>query len=398
MKTSLRRAEKQVLGGSFALALLLGGLGWLVAGANTSLPIAPAPAPPSPNGFDLYVAAARAIVPANPPVDPVNDSTIRTPTQAALLYTSKRRSAWLNGNAAAWKLFRQAQAAQCLHPAKPVMPYGMLRELARGKTIEAKEWKSRGQWNRAMGSALETVEMGHDIERGAPLIGGLVGVAITHIGAASGADVPPHLSAKEAAQNARRLETLMAGSVGLSAILREEKRAIQINVLSRKTGFIASVLRPPHRVAASVGTMIDAFIAQVDKPFPAQTIPPKPAGWFAAEAAMLYPIFTRASFNWARRTATEQQLLLRLALRAYRLDNGAYPQNLARLAPHYLAHVPLDPFGRGAWRYKREGDSYLAWSIGPDGKDDGGTSIKPRKAGKRIVIYQDSAGDTVAAP
>ncbi len=402
MKTPLRRAEKRLLGGSLALALLLGGLGLFLARANAPLDAAPPPAPPNPNGFDLYVAAAKAIVPATPPVDQLQDTVVRTPQQADLLYTAKRRAAWLARNTPAWALFRQAQAAQSRHPAWPVTSYQILRDLARSKSIESKEWKARGQWNAAMASSLDTIEMGHDIERGAPLIGGLVGVVVTAIGAASGEDVPPHLNAREAAQSARRLENLMKTGVPLSAILREEKRVVQSNILTGKPLYpnrVVALLRPPRRIAATVGTMMDGLIAEADKPFALQSAPPAPTGWFGAEAAILHPVFTRAYFNWARRAAIEQQLLLRLALRAYRLDYGAYPPTPAQLAPRYLAQVPVDPFGRGAiWRYKRVGDSYAAWSIGPDRTDNGGKPIARRKKDKRIIIYPESRGDIVAAP
>lgn len=47
---------------------------------------------------------------------------------------------------------------------------------------------------------------------------------------------------------------------------------------------------------------------------------------------------------------------------------------------------------------RRQGDSYAAWSIGPDGKDDSGQSIARRKRAKRLVIYPESLGDYVAAP
>ena len=65
-----------------------------------------------------------------------------------------------------------------------------------------------------------------------------------------------------------------------------------------------------------------------------------------------------------------------LALRAYRVENGAYPTKLADLAPKYLAKLPDDPFAKsGPLGYKLTGDKYILYSIGPDGKDSGGTPI-----------------------
>ncbi|HEX9998358.1 MAG TPA: hypothetical protein VGB45_14565, partial [Abditibacterium sp.] len=116
--------------------------------------------------------------------------------------------------------------------------------------------------------------------------------------------------------------------------------------------------------------------------------------------AVYYPQMARRGiWNYARRKATNQNLLLRLALRAYRLENGTYPEKISQLAPKYLKKVPVDPFGKGEiWRYKRNGDTFLAWSVGPDGKDDGGKSIPPRKNNGRVIIMQDSKGDWIARP
>ena len=63
---------------------------------------------------------------------------------------------------------------------------------------------------------------------------------------------------------------------------------------------------------------------------------------------------------------------LALGLAGYRHDRGAYPARLAELCPAYVAEMPLDLFGDGDFRYRREDDGYLVYSIGPNGKDDGG--------------------------
>ena len=97
-------------------------------------------------------------------------------------------------------------------------------------------------------------------------------------------------------------------------------------------------------------------------------------------------------------------LLTTLALRAYSLDHGAYPPTLAALAPHYLQTVPADPFAlSGSLRYKLTGTKYVLYSVGPDGKDDGGTAIfdrmKPAQTAggdPRRYVQQDSQGDIVA--
>jgi hypothetical protein len=61
-----------------------------------------------------------------------------------------------------------------------------------------------------------------------------------------------------------------------------------------------------------------------------------------------------------------------LALAAYRADHGSYPATLAELAPKYIAKVPKDIFNDADLHYKREAGGYLLYSVGQNGKDDGG--------------------------
>ncbi len=61
-----------------------------------------------------------------------------------------------------------------------------------------------------------------------------------------------------------------------------------------------------------------------------------------------------------------------LALAIYRADHGAYPEKLPQLSPKYLPEVPRDLFADGPLRYQRQGSGYLLYSVGINGKDDGG--------------------------
>lgn len=69
------------------------------------------------------------------------------------------------------------------------------------------------------------------------------------------------------------------------------------------------------------------------------------------------------------RTRTMQRLLAAsLELRGIKQESGTYPLEFK---------APLDPFGDGTpLLYKREGDSYILYSVGPDGIDDGGAEIQ----------------------
>ena len=72
---------------------------------------------------------------------------------------------------------------------------------------------------------------------------------------------------------------------------------------------------------------------------------------------------------------------LAFTLAAYRADHGAYPTKLADLSPKYVATIPKDRFTDGDLHYSLQGGGYLLYSIGPNGKDDGGKGVEDRKEG-----------------
>jgi hypothetical protein len=64
---------------------------------------------------------------------------------------------------------------------------------------------------------------------------------------------------------------------------------------------------------------------------------------------------------------------LGFALAEYRADHSAYPRQLTELSPHYVALLPIDVFANGAAvHYRRQGDGYVLYSVGWNGRDDGG--------------------------
>jgi hypothetical protein len=68
-----------------------------------------------------------------------------------------------------------------------------------------------------------------------------------------------------------------------------------------------------------------------------------------------------------------------LAVERYRLGHdGRLPDRLSDLVPDYLPSVPLDPFCAEALRYKPLKNGFVVYSIGPDGRDNGGVD-KPER-------------------
>ena len=63
---------------------------------------------------------------------------------------------------------------------------------------------------------------------------------------------------------------------------------------------------------------------------------------------------------------------LSLSLAHYRLEQGQYPDKLTDLMPQYTAKVIDDFFVEKPLHYERQGTGYLLYSVGKNGKDDGG--------------------------
>ena len=70
-----------------------------------------------------------------------------------------------------------------------------------------------------------------------------------------------------------------------------------------------------------------------------------------------------------------------LAVERYRLAHASLPETLDRLVPDYLAAVPADPFDGAPLRYQRVDRGFLVYSVGEDGRDDGGKQ-EPKKTEK----------------
>jgi hypothetical protein len=78
----------------------------------------------------------------------------------------------------------------------------------------------------------------------------------------------------------------------------------------------------------------------------------------------------------ARSVAALRLVMTELTVRGYAAKNGKPPMALAELVPALLPAVPIDPFSNRPLVYRVTTNSFLLYSVGPDGKDDQGTPIK----------------------
>ncbi len=80
------------------------------------------------------------------------------------------------------------------------------------------------------------------------------------------------------------------------------------------------------------------------------------------------------------------------ALAAWHAEKGNYPKDLAELIPDYLPRVPIDEFSGGPLVYKPGDAGYLLYSVGRNGRDDGGESSKSSNADDIVIRAGDQAG------
>jgi hypothetical protein len=99
------------------------------------------------------------------------------------------------------------------------------------------------------------------------------------------------------------------------------------------------------------------------------------------------PNFKRAVWKCAL-TETERRLVITaIALKRYQKLNGEFPEALDRLVPKFMPSVPFDCMdGRPLHYHPRDKDSFLLYSAGEDGRDDGGDPA-PRKSGEKPGLW-----------
>ncbi|MFO0964004.1 MAG: hypothetical protein U0793_00260 [Gemmataceae bacterium] len=95
---------------------------------------------------------------------------------------------------------------------------------------------------------------------------------------------------------------------------------------------------------------------------------------FAADVgvALFLSSLTRLIQASDRAEQVQRNGRIAFALAIYKSDHGAYPKTLGALVPKYLATVPGDFFTGKDLVYRPSETGYLFYSLGPNGKDDGG--------------------------
>lgn len=89
--------------------------------------------------------------------------------------------------------------------------------------------------------------------------------------------------------------------------------------------------------------------------------------------------------------AAKQLTVAAIALKRYQLKHGNYPTDLKSLVPEFISTVPVDPVDSQPLRYRQNTDrTFLLYSIGENGKDDGGDPSLEKSVESPSFQWQNS--------
>ena len=263
-------------------------------------------------------------------------------------------------------------------------------------------------------SALDAVELGQVVCRGGRFLDALYGHTCASIGRVPLWRHLDMMTDGDCRQGIRRLETIEVERVPLTATLREERACVLIGLKKAfsdwryysanndpderdhpdliRMAYARAITPPKTTVLAHCTAHLDALIDAAGKPFgtPAAKSETDPY----TDQVVWKPTIIVSD---AIAQAGNQLLLTALALRAYRLEHGKYPSTLSTLVPGYLKVAPHDPLTVDAiLKYRPTRNGYLLYSVGPDGKDDGGVPIDTNSDNSPNRVMLESKNDMVA--
>ncbi len=398
---------------------------------NSLVPVAlPTPKMPKPNGYDYLVAAGNALVDKDKIGDAVSSSAASRNGKPKPTWQEK--DALVRRNAKTLSLLHQSFRYEYLNPPArssniPFPHYTKFRNIGRLLSLRGQVAAERGDYGGAMDSYLDSCEMGAKIPRGGMIMAMLIGVACEAIGRVPTWEIVDKVDAQSARRGARRMESILGKLTPYSDTVTEEKYLMvgtlqevfsKPNWRREVAGLVAfgvmddkapparkvsnglkSLLRTKGQMLRSYSTHADECIALCKRPYPARK--PWPDVSSDPFLGLLLPVLQKSGFKSEQNRAMDGLLCLSLGLRAHRLEHGKYPPTLQALVPGYLSALPADPFAMsGTFKYRLKADNYVLYSIGPDGKDDGGkpgvTPKYPAKYRSHYYVFRDTPGDIVA--
>jgi hypothetical protein len=354
---------------------------------------------PKPNGYErAATAAARASRAKRPPYPP------RWPngTQAELRAQLAPVRPILDEIRSTFRLDWRAPPERGLQAGAAFPDYASFRGRARDFTAETVVARRGGDYDAAMQRSLDGMELAAKLPWGGPLTARLVGLACHAMGFSQVERVVPHLPAtaiSEALTRVRRVrnawpplsetwenERIMTLSLQRDAFLDLPRHPLReqfdtLRSLQEKPTFRGTVqlaLTPRRVVLANLDNYYRQRIDESKKPFRQRAPVPAPGDpwsgmWYLAD---------EPEHTWKYEFAQTELAILEVALavRLYRLERGRYPVDLRAVERRWLPTVPLDQWDQPV-AYRLKDERPVVYSLGPDGKDNGGLAANVRHLG-----------------
>ncbi len=321
---------------------------WWPADEPTPAVILPVVRLPSPNARDLFLKATRQMrdrarieaVFAGPSARPDRPSVLRPPSS---MVPAPELDRLVQENGPALRTLRQGfrypYREVPIRSFQTVLTYyGAFRSLARLLALEAQARAARGDWGGAVDSDLDAIQLGVEMQRGAPVLGMVVGLSCQETGARDATGRVDRLSPSGAAAAARRLAGILARRVLYADVLREEKWCADASLLEL-------FRQPDWRVrlvevlgndapAACVGKRaaltaydryMDRLIAQSRLPYRPASPPPAVPEDPVAKALVTMPTVERSRYEQVHALNAALELRLRARVQPLRRQKSAPP-------------------------------------------------------------------------
>lgn len=257
-------------------------------------PLPPVPPLPSPNGYNDLVKAGQMITGDVRNYDEMEQSELRATAQS---------------NSNAFQLARTRLQEKC----RVALDYSAassarldqltaLKRLAQAFAAQGRLAEMEKRPADAVQSDLDMIRLANDSASGGVIIDQLVGIAIEAIGVANLQKLVDQLDTKTCRDTAATLETLDSQRQTWPEVMQQERD------WSRRTF---------PGIRNELGRLMSRN--------------------------MLNKIYQNAEQRFEEQQSKTRQLMIKLAARAYQLDKGHPPANLADLLPDYLKVIPQDP-------------------------------------------------------
>ena len=290
--------------------------------------------------------------------------------------------------------------------------------------VEAEVCEQKGDLLGAIASRIDCIEFGNIIKKDSPYSNFLAGDSIQSLGQHRMQFLTGHISKSYAMFALKRMVKIDGESHPFSETIEETKRTGQAEIqqvirsihgLNEAVDFFrvdtdsseSATKRGLSYFFADKRKILDEYTAYMDRQIvnaklPYVSHPPAKAAPNDPLSQMFILDGRHGRFRSVNIDATNRLLMVGLALKIHKDEHGKYPTTLTELDPGVIASIPDDPFGvSGALKYRLEKDKYVLYSVGPDGKDDGGAAIDDKrqisptnpKSTARYVPKEDSMGD-----